>query len=80
MSVAFTGSARDPKDYGTYIGMGLTTASIGVLLGPPISGALYSNYHGFEQVSVLTGSLILSAGVLVLVIKILSGHRLYSAS
>lgn len=80
MSVAFTGSARDPKDYGTYIGMGLTTASVGVLIGPPISGALFARYHGFTQVSILAGILMLLGGCLVATIKILSGYRLLSAN
>lgn len=80
MSVAFTVSARDPKDYGTCIGMGLTTASFGVLIGPPISGTLFLRYHGFKQVSILAGTLMLLGAAMVVLIKKLSGYKLLSAN
>lgn len=79
MSVAFSSSARDPKDYGTCIGMGLAVASFGVLIGPPISGALCARYHDFEQVSILAGFLMLLGGSMVIAIKLMSGCRLLAA-
>lgn len=78
MSVAFASAAKDPKDLGTYIGMGLTTASVGAVIGPPISGALYSHYNGFEQVAIMTGVLLVVGGFLMIPIKVSSGHALLS--
>ena len=78
MSVAFASAAKDPKDLGTYIGMGLTTASVGAVIGPPISGALYSHYQGFEQVAIMSGVLLVVGGFFMVPIKMLSGHALLS--
>ncbi|KAK3312849.1 major facilitator superfamily domain-containing protein [Apodospora peruviana] len=61
-SAAFTRCPRDPKDIGTYIGMGMGVGSIAILIGPPINGVLIDRYGGFLQVSVFSGVMCLVGG------------------
>ncbi|PGH33695.1 hypothetical protein GX50_03522 [[Emmonsia] crescens] len=49
----------NPKNIGTYMGMGMGVASIAGLIGPPISGALVAKYHGFVEVSIFSGVVVL---------------------
>ncbi|KAI1471653.1 MFS general substrate transporter [Daldinia caldariorum] len=41
-SAAFTEVPKDPRDLGTYIGMGMGLSSIATLIGPPINGVFVS--------------------------------------
>lgn len=56
-SVVFTHCASSPKDIGTYMGMGIAIASLAVLIGPPINGALLTAYGSFNQVSAFSGAM-----------------------
>lgn len=56
-SVVFTHCASSPKDIGTYMGMGIAIASLAVLIGPPINGALLTAYGSFRQVSAFSGAM-----------------------
>jgi len=56
-SVVFSLCPDSPKDIGTYMGMGIAVASIAILMGPPITGALLDRYHGFLQISIFSGTM-----------------------
>lgn len=68
-SAAFTLCPKDPRDMGTYMGMGLTTAALAVLIGPPLNGLLIDRYGGFFEVSMLSGSICLVGGFVTLASK-----------
>ncbi|KAL1962733.1 hypothetical protein VTN77DRAFT_9277 [Rasamsonia byssochlamydoides] len=61
-SVAFASVPKDPRNIGTYMGMGLGVASVAAVIGPPINGALVARYGGFTQVSILSGVFCLAGG------------------
>lgn len=54
-SVAFAICSDDPRDIGTYMGMGMGLGSFAALIGPPVNGALLTKYGGFFQVSIFSG-------------------------
>ncbi|TQS33522.1 hypothetical protein Golomagni_06130 [Golovinomyces magnicellulatus] len=68
-SVAVTVCTDEPKKLGTYMGMGMAMASFSALLGPPVSGAMISRYHGFHEVSYFGGAMTLLATVLCVLAK-----------
>jgi MFS family permease len=77
-SVAFASVPKDPRNIGTYLGMGLGCASVAALIGPPANGALVARYEGFLQVAIMSGIFCLAGGVLVLVVKQTSGKGLFA--
>lgn len=80
VAVGFASCPKDPKDIGTYMGMGMAVASIAALIGPPVNGALIDHYHGFDQVSIFSGVMCLAGGFLVLLAKQASGNGILSNS
>jgi MFS family permease len=66
---ALTLCLKDPRDAGTYMGMGLGLSSIAALVGPPIDGALLDKYGGFLEISIVSGVLCIAGGFLVLAAK-----------
>jgi len=69
MSVTLAQVPKDPKEIGTYMGMGMATVSIAALIGPPIEGAFVSHYHGFNQVATFSGVFVIAGGVFSLLTK-----------
>ncbi|KAJ5592202.1 hypothetical protein N7537_009106 [Penicillium hordei] len=59
----------DPRESGTYLGMALGVSSMAALIGPPVNGALVTKYHGFSEVSILSGTTCVLGALLALVIK-----------
>ncbi|KAJ5510037.1 hypothetical protein LT330_007088 [Penicillium expansum] len=59
----------NPRVSGTYLGMALGVSSMAVLIGPPVNGALVNKYHGYFEVSMLSGTVCVLGGLLALVIK-----------
>ncbi|KAJ4194873.1 hypothetical protein NW755_002293 [Fusarium falciforme] len=56
-SVAVTLCTDDPKNIGTYMGVGMALASFSALIGPPVSGAMVDKYDRFEEVSYFAGAM-----------------------
>ena len=77
-SAALSGCTNDPRNIGTYMGMGMGLASFAVLVGPPINGALLDKYGGFVQVSVFSGVVILFGGILALSSKFATPEGMWS--
>lgn len=75
-SVVFTLCPKTPKDIGTYMGMGIAFASIAVLVGPPVSGALLNRYHGYDQISIFGGVVCMVGAVLTLCAKLFTTEGL----
>ncbi|KKZ58610.1 hypothetical protein EMCG_05506 [[Emmonsia] crescens] len=66
IAAAFSLCANDPRDIGTYMGMGMAIASITALIGPPINGALVGKYDGFYEACIFSGIMCLVGGFIVL--------------
>ncbi|KAH6889185.1 major facilitator superfamily domain-containing protein [Thelonectria olida] len=76
-SVAITLCTDDPKNIGTYMGVGMALASFSALVGPPVSGAMIDKYHGFEEVTYFGGAMTLFGAVLGAVAKSQSPQGLF---
>ena len=68
----------DPRNIGTYMGMGMFISSIATLIGPPINGAILSRYGSFDQVSDFTGVVTIVGGLIVLLVKTAKGKKITS--
>ncbi|KAJ5968083.1 hypothetical protein N7501_004331 [Penicillium viridicatum] len=68
-SAALSVLIPDPRVSGTYLGMALGVSSMAVLIGPPVNGVLVNKYHGFSEVSILSGTTCVLGGLLALAIK-----------
>lgn len=69
MSVCLATCPSDPRNIGTYMGMGMGIASFAALIGPPVNGALVTRYNGYDQVSIFSGVVVLAGAVVVLLAK-----------
>lgn len=78
MSLAFTRVPQDPRQIGTYLGMGMMIVAIAALIGPPINGALVTRYHGFREASIFSGVLGLAGGFVVILAKLATGKGLFA--
>ncbi|KAK2009679.1 riboflavin transporter MCH5 [Colletotrichum eremochloae] len=76
-SVVFTLCPKSPKDIGTYMGMGIAFASLAVLVGPPVSGALLNRYHGYNQISIFCGVVCMAGTALTLCAKLFTNEGLF---
>lgn len=79
-TVTITSCAVDPRNVGTYTGMGLALGAVGVLIGPPIDGAFVAHYNSFEQVTMFSGAMCLFGGILVLLAKAATPQGIFSRS
>lgn len=68
-TVAITLCVDDPREIGTYMGMGMALASFAALAGPPASGALFDAYEGFYEVSYFSGGMTLFGALLAILAK-----------
>lgn len=68
-SVVFSLCPKDPKEIGTYMGMGMAIASLSALVSPPANGALLDAYGRFEEVTWFSGSLCMAGALLLIVAK-----------
>jgi MFS family permease len=76
-SAAISMCTKDPRNLGTYMGMGMGVATIAVLIGPQVSGALYERYGGFSQVSIYSGMFSIFGGLVVLASKSFTPEGLF---
>ncbi|KAF4982508.1 hypothetical protein FZEAL_1878 [Fusarium zealandicum] len=68
-SVAITISADDPKNIGTYMGIGLGLDSVEALVGPPVSGSMIDRYGRFEEVTYFGGAMTLFGALVTVAAK-----------
>ena len=68
-SATFSLCPKDPRNVGTYMGMGMSISGIGGLIGPPVNGVFISRYGGFHEVSLFSGAMCLLGGLIALMTK-----------
>lgn len=73
MSAAMAQVPSNPRDIGTYLGMGMFCVSFAALIGPPINGALITHYHGFTQITIFSGVMIVVGAFGILLVKHANG-------
>jgi predicted MFS family arabinose efflux permease len=59
MAVCFMSASKNAANNGTYYGMGMAIDSIAALIGPPITGAIVSRYHGYTEAAYFSGAAVL---------------------
>ncbi|RFU81223.1 hypothetical protein TARUN_970 [Trichoderma arundinaceum] len=79
-TVSITGCTDDPRNIGTYTGMGLAFGSIGALIGPPIDGAFLKHYGGFFEATMFSGAMCLVGGLIIIMAKFASPQGIFSKS
>ncbi|KAK4133230.1 MFS general substrate transporter [Trichocladium antarcticum] len=77
VSAAISICTDDPRNLGTYMGMGMAVGSSAALVGPPVNGVLVDKYGGFLQVSIFSGVVCLFGGILVVVTKLTTPQGLF---
>jgi MFS family permease len=77
MSVVLAQVPKDPREIGTYMGMGMATVAFSALVGPPIDGAFQTHYHSFHQVATFSGVMVLAGGVSIMLTKITTEKGLF---
>jgi MFS family permease len=68
-AVAISSCVNDPREMGSYMGMGMALAGLASLIGPPLNGFLITRYGGFFEVSILSGVMGLVGGCVALFSK-----------
>ncbi|KAF2129409.1 MFS general substrate transporter [Dothidotthia symphoricarpi CBS 119687] len=76
-SAAISLCTNDPRDIGTYIGMGMGLSAFAVLVGPPINGALIDKYGGFLQASIFSGVVCLFGGLIAFSSKLATSEGIF---
>jgi MFS family permease len=77
MSVVLAQVPKDPREIGTYMGMGMACVSIAALVGPPIDGAFQTHYHGFHEVATFSAVMVLVGGVGCFLTKLTTSKGLF---
>lgn len=78
-SIVLASVPKDPRNIGTYMGMGFGITAFSTLIAPPVSGAMVSRYDSFTQVSIFSGVSCLVGAALIIPAKLYAGHGVFSA-
>ena len=73
MSAAVASVPKNPQNIGTYIGMAMGCFGVSALIGPPINGALVTNYKSFDQSLDLSGASIMVGTLGILIARHFTG-------
>ncbi|KAI1766819.1 MFS general substrate transporter [Hypoxylon sp. FL1150] len=76
-SAAFTECPSDPRELGTYIGMGMGLSSFAALIGPPVNGLFVTKFGGFTEVSIFSGVMVTVGGLIALWTKVATPQGLW---
>ncbi|KAL2155412.1 hypothetical protein VTH82DRAFT_154 [Thermothelomyces myriococcoides] len=76
-SSAISVCTSDPRNLGTYMGMGIAVASTAALVGPPVSGVMVDEYGGFLQATIFAGVICLAGGVVAFAAKLTTPQGLF---
>ncbi|SPQ20357.1 995f569a-17f5-484b-9580-d0c186c96f4c [Thermothielavioides terrestris] len=76
-SAALSICTDDPRNLGTYMGMGMAMASAASLLGPPVDGVMLDRYGSFLQPCIFSGVVCLAGGFLALATKMTTPKGLF---
>lgn len=69
LSACISLCAKDAREIGMYMGMGMSLSSLGGLIGPPVNGAFVHHYGGFFEACMFSGSVCLVGGFIAVSIK-----------
>ncbi|KAK5993709.1 Aspyridones efflux protein apdF [Cladobotryum mycophilum] len=76
-TVSLTACVEDPRNIGTYSGMGMALGALGSLIGPPVSGVFLKHYGGFFEAAMFSGALCLFGGIIGLMTKLATPQGLF---
>lgn len=76
-TAAITVCPKNPRDMGTYMGMGLAIAGLAALVGPPINGVLLNTYSSFLPPAMFSGALSIVGSFLALASKLSTPQGLW---
>ncbi|PWY94778.1 MFS general substrate transporter, partial [Aspergillus sclerotioniger CBS 115572] len=68
-SATFSSCPDNPRDIGTYMGMGMAISGFGALVGPPINGAITARYGGYFECCMFSGSMAVFGGFIAFAAK-----------
>ena len=68
-SASLTIVPKDPRDIGTYVGMGFAISGIASFVGSPLNGALLKQHDGFLHAGIFSGATMLAGACCVLLAK-----------
>ncbi|KAH6851060.1 major facilitator superfamily domain-containing protein [Chaetomium sp. MPI-CAGE-AT-0009] len=68
-SAALSICTDDPRNLGTYMGMGIAVASTATLVGPPVDGVMLAKYGGFMEATIFSGVICLAGGFIAIAAK-----------
>ncbi|OBT63713.1 hypothetical protein VE03_06181 [Pseudogymnoascus sp. 23342-1-I1] len=69
LSACISLCAKDPREIGMYMGMGMSLSSLGGLIGPPVNGVFVDHYGGFFEACMFSGAICLFGGLIAVFIK-----------
>ncbi|KFY40289.1 hypothetical protein V495_05498 [Pseudogymnoascus sp. VKM F-4514 (FW-929)] len=69
--------AKDPREIGMYMGMGMSLSSLGGLIGPPVNGVFVHHYGGFFEACMFSGAMCLFGGFIAVLTKIVTPQGLF---
>ncbi|KAK3304176.1 major facilitator superfamily domain-containing protein [Chaetomium strumarium] len=69
VSSALSICTDEPRNLGTYIGMGMALAASASLVGPPVDGVMLKTYGGFLEATLFSGVVCLFGGALAIATK-----------
>ncbi|KFY40156.1 hypothetical protein V494_03629 [Pseudogymnoascus sp. VKM F-4513 (FW-928)] len=72
LSACISLCAKDPRETGMYMGMGMSLSSLGGLIGPPVNGVFVHHYGGFFEACMFSGAVCLLGGLVAALIKIVT--------
>ncbi|OJJ50115.1 hypothetical protein ASPZODRAFT_89959 [Penicilliopsis zonata CBS 506.65] len=78
MSPCIAQVTPDPRNMGTYLGMGMTIVAVAGLTGSPITGALIENSGSYTSAAVFCGVVVLFGVVLTFIAKIRLDKKLFA--
>ncbi|AEO61530.1 hypothetical protein MYCTH_2072063 [Thermothelomyces thermophilus ATCC 42464] len=76
-SSAISVCTSDPRNLGTYMGMGMAVASTASLVGPPVCGVMIDKYGGFLQAAIFAGVACLAGAVVAFAAKLTTPQGLF---
>ncbi len=79
-SAAFSICTDDPRNLGTYMGMGMAMASAASLVGPPVDGVMLDKYHSYLQATIFSGVICVAGGTLAFATKATTKEGLFGRS
>ncbi|KAF8860861.1 MFS general substrate transporter [Acephala macrosclerotiorum] len=77
MSTCLAQIPQDPRNIGTYMGMGMAVTSIAALISPPIDGAIIKQYGGYDQVAIFSAVVVLAGAVAAIWVKHTRGKGVF---